>query len=589
MKQKTINQNKLQTILCVIALTLSVLISAVLFCMFPVHAATVTPKGSLILESSSGDYLSTAYTSYVRIYSEDSPPVKFASLVRYDDIVNGDSATLDFVMYTTDIDASFTFYTGNETQYTDTSKSPYTSYTEFSSSHMTIYTLSDGSKVRAMTGGLGRKCYSITPYCPMYNGTSEYKSLSGNDQIQAFLEHLLITGDINPVNGSNVPDTTDEAYTFTGFSINGKTARWTGTTERSYLKNQEVEEYTTITYAWATTTEPDNIGEFQTYNGEFPTSDKQLKLPWADMENNKNDNEFIRQVNLIPCYRVPGAFYHGSGVKVFYKSDGTIERTEFIKKQTDLNTGNMVYDSSIGYLQNVIYTEEKTHDGKGRQATFKWSTSKSMPTDAQVEIVAKNFYIEWFNKTTEENFVYKEYGEDCIYSVGSYSFNANTPAWTWLNEKDIDPFSVKTQSYGTKEYYLRIITYNDNDNMYHYGGWVRVNVKTKDSTNMPTTDVETGGFDDNSGLWDKDLDSDDSYHYSTDDKGNLTGDIDIDSWEDLNINSFTWLYRNLQSMTQALGQLPSMISTIFGFLPSQVITALSVLLTAVVLMRFLGR
>lgn len=354
MEQKTINQNKLLMILCIIALTLGVLVSAVLFSMLPVHAASVTPKGSLILESSSGDYLSAAYTMYVRIYSEDSPPVKFASLVRYDDIDKGDSATLDFIMYTTDIDASFTFYSGNETQYTDTSKSPYTSYTEISSSGMTVYTLSDGTKVRAIAGGFGRKCYTITPYVPMYNGAPGYKSLNGKETIQAFLEHLLVIGDLKPNNEPEIPNTSDESYTFTGFSINGKTARWTGTTERSYLKDQDVEEYTTITYAWATTTEPDNIGTFQEYNGEFPTSAKQLKLPWSDMESGKVDFQFIRQVNIIPCYRVPGAFYHGQAVKIFFKPDGTLDRIEQVTIPSDSETiGNDIsligfrYDSSF--------------------------------------------------------------------------------------------------------------------------------------------------------------------------------------------------------------------------------------------------
>lgn len=578
MKQKTINQNKLQTIFCIIALTLGVLVSAVLFSMPPVHAEESTSYShtyTLVTETRTSD--SSNYTSREDIYSTDLQFVLVGSnifteekkiynlhaYIKNDRFPDGTISIINDSLFSGLFDWDVTHYKNGEATNTfhNNKNQLWFSYTESTETYNTGVTVAR----------------TIDTNVPMFDTYDHALAYCRNGDEDGWL------------NKPETPNTVDESYTFTGFSINGKTARWTGTTERSYLKDQEVEEYTTITYAWATTTEPDNIGEFQTYNGEFPTSDKQLKLPWSDMENNKNDNEFIRQVNLIPCYRVPGAFYHGSGVKVFYKSDGTIERTEFIKKQTDLNTGNMVYDSSIGYLQNVIYTEEKTHDGKGRQATFKWSTSKSMSSDAQVEIVAKNFYIEWFNKTTEENFVYKEYGEDCIYSVGSYSFNANTPAWTWLNEKDIDPFSVKTQSYGTKEYYLRIITYNDNDNMYHYGGWVRVNVKTKDSTNMPTTDVETGGFDDDSGLWDKDLDSDDSYHYSTDDKGNLTGDIDIDSWEDLNINSFTWMYRNLQSMAQTLGQLPSMVSAIFGFLPSQVITAIGVLLIAVVLMRFLGR
>lgn len=356
MEQKTINQNKLQTLLCIIALTLGVLVSAVLFSMPPVHAAKVTPKGSLILESSSGDYLSTAYTNYTRIYSEDSPPIKFASLVRYDELAKGDSATLDFIMYTTDIDDSFTVYGGNETQYTDTSKSPYVSYMEIPSSVMTIYTLSDGTKVRASTGGLGMKCYTITPYVPMYNGTSEYKSFTGKDQIQAFLEHLLVTGDLTPSN--TPPNLTDDAYTYTGFSINGKIARWTGTTERSHLKDQEVEEYTRITYGFATSEDQTlNADNFTEYEQDFAVGEKQMTIPWSEIESNKKDGEFIRQVNFIPCYRVPGAFYLGKGVKVFFNSDGTVDKIEQATIPSDSETiGNDI--SLIGFRYDNSFHAE---------------------------------------------------------------------------------------------------------------------------------------------------------------------------------------------------------------------------------------
>ena len=596
MKQKVINQTKLQTLLCVIALTIGVLVSAVLFSMPPVHA-----EESWTLKNNSGTYDFTGtYTDQYGFSCSNDYHLILNSDCFYAFVYLGESS------FVSDPDVkgrSYRLYYYNSfskdaVEYTDNNKYlpffpectyDYANYQQLRSNYFN----SDGEERHDVSFGTSPFTVSTlvtTGYGNKHVIQTFSLPLIVFDSKDSMLNYCLTGDKSGLISEPVVSNTTDEAYTFTGFSISGKTARWTGTTERSYLKDQEVEEYTTITYAWATNTEPDNIGTFQEYDGEFPTSAKQLKLPWSDMESGKNDGEFIRQVNITPCYRASGqAFYHGVGVKIFYKSDGTVERTELIKKPTDLNTGNMVFDSSIGYLQNVIYTEEKTHDGTGRQATFKWSTSKTMPSDAQVEIVAKNFYIEWFNKTTEENFIYKEYGEDCIYSEGSYSFNANTPVWTWLKEKEIDPFSIKTQSYGTKEYYLRIITYSNNDNMYHYGGWVRVNVKTKNSTEMPTTDVETGGFDDDSGLWNKDLDSDDSYHYSTDDKGDLTGDIDIDSWEDLNINSFTWMYRNLQAMAQTLGQLPSMISAIFGFLPSQVITAIGVLLIAVVLMRFLGR
>ena len=574
MKQETINKNKLITILCAVALTLGVLVSAVLFSMPPVHASTfVLTSNAGVFEwhyKAHNDNLNADEELIHKFTIEDSSYFYALACVG-----SSSNERKEFKFF------KYSLSSGVISQAT----SP--SYTV-----VRVLTYSDGTSKtsNAQTGanmGGSQFLYvddSGTPTDAYYFNFPIFASTDA-------MKNYCLSGDkngmlIDPV----VPDLSDDSYTFTGFSINSKTARWTGTTERSHLIDQEVEEYTRISYGFATSEDQTlNADNFIEYDQDFAVGEKQMTIPWSEIESNKKDGEFIRQVNFIPCYRVPGAFYLGKGVKVFYKSDGSIDKIEYAQKQTDLNTGNMIFDSSIGYLQNVIYTEEKTHDGKGRQATFKWSTSKALPDDAQVEIVAQNFYIEWFNKKTEENFIYKEYGEDCIYKNGSFSFNANTPVWTWLNEKEIDPFSVKTQSYGTKEYYLRIVTYNEKDSMYHYGGWVRVNVKSKDSTNMPTTDVETGGFDDDSGLWNKDSDSDDSYHYSTDDKGDLTGNISVSDWEDLNINSFTWMYRNLQSMVQSLGQLPTMVSTIFGFLPNQVITALSVLLIAVVLMRFLGR
>lgn len=418
---------------------------------------------------------------------------------------------------------------------------------------------------------------------------------STDDELYQYFSDVA-AGKIDNTNKPDIdnPDFEDTAYAFTGFTANNKmTATWTGTTERSYLQNQEVEEYVRVNYYFADKEAQDTIKQADAYPDEFATADKTLTIDVSGLKSD-DENWFLRYIRITPCYRQAGLgawgdFYHGSDVYVYFDVKGNIEKVIQKSKPTDLNKGNMVYDSSIGYLQNVIYTEQKTHDGSGRQATFKWSTLKSLPDDAQIEIVAQNFYIEWFNKKTEENFIYKEYGEDCFYSAGSYSFNANTPVWTWLKEKEIDPFSIKTQSYGSTEYYLRIVVYNDSDSLYHYGGWVKVDIKSKDTTIMPSTDVETGGFDDSSGLWNQDTASSDSYHYSTDDKGNLTGNIDVNSWEDLNMNSFTWMYRNMQTMVSSLGEFPAMVNAVFGYLPVQYITSIGVLLVAIVLLRFLGR
>lgn len=579
-------------------LFISILIMLITFGSLHVHAASVEPQGNLFFNA----YLRSTgqgydYTRYIRVYTSDSANLKVAIVTRYND--SSTYPTNDFVMYTVDSPVPSSIYTGNGSIYHNQNDREEKSFTDASNTaYWTAITLSDGTVVRCSTGGAGNTAYTYEPTFPIYEGTADYPYIGGASvkTLTAFFEHLLVIGDIKPTNGGSIdnPDFEDTAYAFTGFTANNKmTATWTGTSERTYLQDQEVEEYVRVNYYFADKEAQDTIKQADAYPNEFVTADKTLTIDVSGLKPD-DENWFLRYIRITPCYRQAGLgawgdFYHGSDVYVYFDVKGNIEKVIQKSKPTDLNKGNMIYDSSIGYLQNVIYTEQKTHDGSGRQATFKWSTLKSLPDDAQIEIVAQNFYIEWFNKKTEENFIYKEYGEDCFYSAGSYSFNANTPVWTWLKEKEIDPFSIKTQSYGSTEYYLRIVVYNDSDSLYHYGGWVKVDIKSKDTTIMPSTDVETGGFDDSSGLWNQDTASSDSYHYSTDDKGKLTGNIDVNSWEDLNMNSFTWMYRNMQSMVSSLGEFPTMVNAVFGYLPVQYITAIGVLLVAIILLRFLGR
>lgn len=346
MKQKTINHNKLQTILCIISITLGVLVSAVLFSMPPVHAATVTPTGNIIaeVEGSLNEYC----VENIKVYSNDLQ----CAIYTCND--SNDVHNLVGLFYTTNLTTNFKYYYSTEHIWANYPQNNKTDVRELNSSGLGETTLSDGTVVRYSTGGFRNTNFTIISNTPCYDPIDNIRDLSSKENVTLFLEHLLVIGDLKPNNEPEIPNTSDESYTFTGFSINGKTARWTGTTERSYLKDQEVEEYTTITYAWATTTEPDNIGSFQEYNGEFPTSAKQLKLPWSDMESGKVDFQFIRQVNITPCYRVPGAFYHGQAVKIFFKPNGTLDRIEQVTIPSDSETiGNDIsligfrYDSSF--------------------------------------------------------------------------------------------------------------------------------------------------------------------------------------------------------------------------------------------------
>lgn len=628
MKRETLE--KIRNILeHLLELFIFILIMLIAFGSLHVHAATVTPKGSLILESSSGDYLSTAYTSYVRVYSEDSPPVKFASFVRYGEIDKGDSATLDFIMYTTDIDASFTFYSGSETQYTDTSRSPYLSYSKFSSSDMFLYTLSDGTKVRAISGGLGRKCYTITPCVPMYNGAPGYESLTSNDLIQAFLEHLLITGDLVPNNGGSIdnPEFQDTTYAFTGFTANNKmTATWTGTTERSYLKDQEVEEYVRVNYYFADKEAQDTIKQADAYPDEFATADKTLTIDVSDLKPD-DENWFLRYIRITPCYRQAGLgawgdFYHGEPSYVYFNQDGSIDRIDapYIKGELSIDMERPVIvlheaangnptESDFSYFEFNNAQSDYFFEMKGRWYTtndfdlyrdklvwkYKYSTLLKNNLSTWVSVSDNRssvgrFQFDVLGKSSWDNLLSSYPVDDRNYIGGSYNlFNKITgysDALETLKMLLKQPYSL----FNGYEVYVRYFRYDENGGI-QYSKWTHFynNLADSDGSSGSRLDDLDNMYSENQsdkGLTDDELSDLENGGNSRNDLDAVPkNNYDYSSLENATMNFFD-LLKNFGTM---LGQFPSMVAAVFGFLPPWLIGLIAVAIGAVIVCRFIGR
>ena len=337
MEQKTINQNKLQTLLCIIALTLGVLVSAVLFCMPPVHAA-----GNLTSEYYVYNYydlpsgrhsetkftFSTSATNIVGISSLISDNY-FTFSIKFYDSVDRKLHSLPSNLCTWHTEG--TYYKNPELNYSDDNISNH---------------------------------FLTTAYYGTYNSDNGLMSVTYECNFPVFdtydhaLAYVQNGNEDGMLNKPELPNNNDETYCFTGFTMNGKIARWNGTTERSYAKEVDVEEYVKVSYAWATTTEPDNLGELQSYDGEFLTSDKQLTLPWSEMEKGKTDFQFIRQVKIFPCYRVPHlAYYIGQPVTIYYNSDGTVDKIEQTTIPSDSETiGNNI--SLIGFRYDNSFHAE---------------------------------------------------------------------------------------------------------------------------------------------------------------------------------------------------------------------------------------
>lgn len=348
MEQKTINQNKLQTILCVIALTLCVLVSAVLFSMPPVHAEEVTDTPlTMVVTTEIDDSWNNRYGT-ITYTIENNIDLNFYDVCAYYDTGKA---------YGTDIDTrtiSFIWKRKSDNVISFSNDSVKIISVDATGSTVPQYSLN--STTQTLTSDQSRYDDGINKGFYSY-----YTFVSGNYPIAESYkdaENYLLIGDQSGLITPEAPNLTDDTYTFTGFTMNSKIARWTGTTERSYLKDQEVEEYTRITYGFATSEDQIlNAGNFIEYDQDFAVGEKFMKIPWSEIESNKKDGEFIRQVNFIPCYRVPGAFYRGQGVKVFFNSDGTVDKIEQVMIPSDSETiGNDI--SLIGFRYDNSFHAE---------------------------------------------------------------------------------------------------------------------------------------------------------------------------------------------------------------------------------------
>lgn len=599
LEQKTINQNKLQTILCIIALTLGVLVSAVLFSMSPVHAE----------ESSSWNLVSNSGThSLSYVYSNQS--LKYSNSVDFDLQEN-----YFYALVRSDAHLSSSGYYTMSLYYFDPINSKAAMYIHSDAGTFTQVQerFSDGSVNESVN------IISKFQYQPFNNDTVK-TSLPFFNSEESMVSYCL-TGDKSGLITPVAPNTTDEAYTYTGFSINGKTARWTDTTERSYLKDQEVEEYTTITYAWATTTEPDNIGEFQTYNGEFPTSDKQLKLPWSDMESGKVDFQFIRQVNIIPCYRVPGAFYHGQAVKIFFKPDGNIEKISDPNVYGVLDESIPIPILSVDNDQGTFLFSNAQNDYKFELKGRFWSTddfyvyrnTPSLVWQYKYLTLLKNSLTTWVsvgdNKSVLDTFSFGDLGSESwqdllnTYPIDQRNIiTGQEQGWfSWANITGYNdavstlkmllnsPYSL----FNGYEIYVRYYVI-DSDGAVKYSKW------THYFNNLANADGSTGSIVDDAGNMNNGSQSDkgltDNDLNNVENSGNSRNDVDAKPSSDfgsVDIGDISGIFNQflnvLKGLYSGMGQLPSFINAIFGFLPAWVTTMISVSIVFIIFLRILGR
>lgn len=467
-------------------------------------------------------------------------------------------------------------------------------------------------------------------YIQSYNTDPEFSSdLMIFNSESSMLSYCQAGDTSGLLNGGSIdnPDFEDSAYAFTGFTANNKmTATWTGTTERSYLQDQEVEEYVRVNYYFADKEAQDTIKQADAYPDEFATADKTLTIDVSGLKPD-DENWFLRYIRITPCYRQAGLgawgdFYHGEPSYVYFNQDGSIDRIDapYIKGElsSDMERPVIVLheaangnptESDYSYFEFNNAQSDYFFEMKGRWYTtndfdlyrdklvwkYKYSTLLKNNLSTWVSVSDNRssvgrFQFDVLGKSSWDNLLSSYPVDDRNYIGGSYNlFNKITgysDALETLKMLLKQPYSL----FNGYEVYVRYFRYDENGGI-QYSKWTHFynNLADSDGSSGSRLDDLDNMYSENQsdkGLTDDELSDLENGGNSRNDLDAVPkNNYDYSSLENATMNFFDML-TNFGTM---LGQFPSMVAAVFGFLPSWVIGLIALAIGAVIVCRFIGR
>ena len=609
-------------IVSLLVLFISILNTWIAFETLPVHAAEAN---SFVLNTFKGDY---KYS-----YSNTNTASN-----NYRECVTGylhftDKNFYAFV-YDTETNASFgmfrLFYydsgSGKVKFYQNSTKSTYNFPSGFKdeSAFFNIYYV-DQESIKKWTH------YEICAfYIQSYNTDPEFSSdLMIFNSESSMLSYCQAGDTSGLLNGGSIdnPDFEDSAYAFTGFTANKKmTASWTGITDRSYLQDQEVEEYVRVNYYFADKEAQDTIKQADAYPDEFATADKTLTIDVSGLKPD-DENWFLRYIRITPCYRQAGLgawgdFYHGDPSYVYFNQDGSIDRIDapYIKGElsTDMERPVIVLheaangnptESDYSYFEFNNAQSDYFFEMKGRWYTtndfdlyrdklvwkYKYSTLLKNNLSTWVSVSDNRssvgrFQFDVLGKSSWDNLLSSYPVDDRNYIGGSYNlFNKITgysDALETLKMLLKQPYSL----FNGYEVYVRYFRYDENGGI-QYSKWTHFynNLADSDGSSGSRLDDLDNMYSENQsdkGLTDDELSDLENGGNSRNDLDAVPkNNYDYSSLENATMNFFD-LLKNFGTM---LGQFPSMVTDVFGFLPPWLIGLIAGAIGAVIVCRFIGR
>lgn len=599
-------------IVTLLVLFISILNTWIAFCTLPVHAAESTSSNKKIVQDHFYKYEGDSL--YLKFIINDDYYNQHTEWEKTDFNSSSKYAILAYSNSQGNLLLSGLEYIGGNTVYGF--KIPYgnTSYSPFLAFQ---YMNKEDSKYYWIYNNI------VTNLPVLYMDVRDNDALvdyfkNGND------EHVVLPGGGGSIDN---PDFEDTAYAFTGFAANNKmTASWTGTTERSFLHDQEVEEYVRVNYYFADKEAQDTIKQADAYPDEFATADKTLTIDVSGLKPD-NENWFLRYIRITPCYRQAGLgawgdFYHGESSYVYFNQDGSIDRIDapYIKGElsSDMERPIIVLheaangnptESDYSYFEFNNAQSDYFFEMKGRWYTtndfdlyrdklvwkYKYSTLLKNNLSTWVSVSDNRssvgrFQFDVLGKSSWDNLLSSYPVDDRNYIGGSYNlFNKITgysDALETLKMLLKQPYSL----FNGYEVYVRYFRYDENGGI-QYSKWTHFynNLADSDGSSGSRLDDLDNMYSENQsdkGLTDDELSDLENGGNSRNDLDAVPkNNYDYSSLENATMNFFD-LLKNFGTM---LGQFPSMVAAVFGFLPPWLIGLIALAIGAVIVCRFIGR
>lgn len=286
-----------------------------------------------------------------------------------------------------------------------------------------------------------------------------------------------------------------------------------------------------------------------------------------------------------------------SGCKIFTDSEGMAAYA----KSGSLD--GMLKDAELDktwYLKDIrckVTADDSPSGSGGEEATyisFNWLTDNLKDGDV-IEIKTHNYLkkiggdkISGFHDFITYDHNVSALGNPFTDNSGnkraSYTIGQRDAVNAWLNTLENKPLIFKT--YETDIYYFR--PYRNGK----VGAWCKVAMNRHGETGSPyIEDVEIGDIDDD-GDWipdDEETDKNGGNH-GVDQGGNITYPNPDNPFEGTNLAGiFEYFYNFFRSLPSLFGDLPALVNSVIGFLPSAVIGFIAIGIVVVIFLRIVGR